>query len=78
MEMVEAGKSCKEVLRQLHAVQSALQAAGTLLIACQARESEAIIRENPDPDERAAELVRLRGFFMELTHYANPNREVNP
>lgn len=78
IEMVEADQSCIEVLRQIFTVKRALRAARALSITCQARQSETIIRVDPDPQKRVDELARLEALFVESSHHSNHQREVSP
>jgi DNA-binding FrmR family transcriptional regulator len=63
IEMTEAGQPCEQVLHQLNAVQSALQAVGTKLIMCQLQSSQAILLDKSSRSRRISELKRLQSLY---------------
>lgn len=69
--LVEAGKPCEQVLHQLGAVRAALRAAGARLLDCQINYSEELVRQNPCPEERAAELTRLVNLYYLVFQYSD-------
>ena len=77
IEMAEAGQPCEQVLHQLGAVDSALRAAGSKLIICQAQSSQSIILDNPSPKLRLAELKRLQSLYTIFLQYPKHQIEVS-
>lgn len=76
-QMVAMGGCCEQVLRQIRTVQEELHMAGCLLLTLQKRESESIIRDDPSPEMRLAELMRLHEIYSEMTRFHYLNYEVN-
>ncbi len=82
--MVEEGQPCDRVLHQLGAVQAALCAAGSALLAGQVESSAEIILRNPSTQARVIELERLvtlyglliqhPSFLMERGSYEHTNQ----
>ena len=64
--MMEDRQPCNQTLRQIGTIQRALRDLGYSLIACQVRESIALIQTNPDPDARTIEISRLRELYKEM------------
>ncbi len=76
IEMAEAGQPCEQVLHQLHAVQAALRAITSRLIACEIEASEAIILDSRSSRKRIAQLQRLQSLYTILTQRSNQRNEV--
>jgi len=74
--MAESGEPCEQVLHQLGAVQAALRAAGARLLTCQVKHSEDVIRNSLSPEDRAAELTRLRSLYQLLAQYPEYDRKI--
>lgn len=70
--LLEAGKPCEQVLHQLGAVRAALRAAGARLLESQISDCKQVIRNNPCPDEREAELIRLLKLYFLQIQYFHP------
>jgi len=64
--LVEAGTPCKQVFRQLCAIQAELQALEIQILNCQINTSKSIIRFDPSADNRLAELHRLFDLYNTL------------
>ena len=71
IDMLEAGELCEPILHQLSAVEAALRAAGSRLLACQLRQSQEVIRHNPCAEERIAEITRLLVLYHHLARYSD-------
>lgn len=78
INMAEGDQPCEEVLYQLNAVETALRTAGIRLIICQAQSSQAVILGSPSPDERVAQLERLRSLYLLFRQYSHYSSEVSP
>jgi len=57
--MLEADRSCEQILHQLNAVQAALRAVGGLLLQNEVQECMGAVLKSDCPEESAAELERL-------------------
>ncbi|MEW5938302.1 MAG: metal-sensing transcriptional repressor [Chloroflexota bacterium] len=73
IEMAEAGQPCEQVIHQLGAVQGALRAAMSKLIACEVQTSETIILDSRSSRKRIAQLKRLQSLYTLL----NPRLQSN-
>jgi DNA-binding FrmR family transcriptional regulator len=69
--MLEAGEPCEPILHQLGAVEAALRAAGSRLLACQLRQSQEVIRHSPCAEDRVAEITRLLVLYHLLTRHSD-------
>lgn len=63
--MMEDGETCSQILHKIGAVRQALCEVGCFLIACQLRESIALIQCKADPTTQHIELSRLRDLYIE-------------
>lgn len=77
IRMVENGQPCEEVLHQLNAVQSALHAAGTKIICCEAGSIREDIVNSASFPKRAVELRRLQSLYSIYVQRFNHTPEVN-
>ncbi|MCJ7661427.1 MAG: metal-sensitive transcriptional regulator [Anaerolineales bacterium] len=57
--MVEDDQSCEQILHQLYAVQSAVQATSCLILRQRVQQCLDTLQYNPGPDESSVELKRL-------------------
>jgi DNA-binding FrmR family transcriptional regulator len=64
--MMEDGEACSQILQKIEIARRALRALGYSLIACQLRESIALIQNNPDPETQSIEFSRLRDLYTEV------------
>jgi DNA-binding FrmR family transcriptional regulator len=64
--MMEDRHPCNQVLHKIESIQRALRVLGCSLIAYQVRESIAFLQNNPDPDARIIEIVRLQDLYKEM------------
>ena len=68
IEMAETERSCEQVLYQLNAVRSELDAVLVRVLICQLQKSEALILYGTSPQERASELKRLQSLYVMCKH----------
>ena len=68
IEMAESERSCEQVLHQLNAVQSALDAVSVRVLICQLQQSEALILHSTSSQERTSELKRLQSLYTMHRH----------
>lgn len=64
--MMEDGEACSQILHRIVTARRALRVLGCSLIACQLRESIALIQNNPDLETQSIELSRLRDLYTEV------------
>jgi DNA-binding FrmR family transcriptional regulator len=76
--MLEDGEACSQILQKMGTARRALRALEYSLIACQLRESIALIQNNPDPDTQSIELSRLRDLYIEVIRMPFLKNEVKP
>jgi hypothetical protein NreA len=69
IEMIEAGEACEDILYQLAAVQAALRAASLVVLKRQLQFSAAVIRSDPRPETRCAELEQLLALYTLLNKH---------
>lgn len=62
--MIEAGQPCEDVLHQLTAVEAALRAARLAVLKRRLQTSAAVIRSDPCPEARCAELEQLLALYQ--------------
>ena len=75
--MVESDNCCEQMLQQIRTAQEELHRAGCSLLALQKYQCETIIRDDPNPEIRLAELARLQEIYKVMTHCHYLNYEVN-
>lgn len=73
--MIEDNQPCEQVLHQLGAVQASLRAAGLTLLRDQLESSAEVIRNDPHPEERAAELKRIVNLYRLLCRKPSLNQK---
>ena len=76
--MMEDGEACNQILQKIGTARRALRALEYSLIACQLRESIALIQNNPDPETQSLEFSRLRDLYIEVIRMPFLNNEVKP
>jgi len=76
--MMENGQPCTQILQKIGTIQRALWFLRYSLIACQVRESIVFLQNNPDPDDRAIEISRLRDLYNEMIRTTFLKNEVKP
>jgi DNA-binding FrmR family transcriptional regulator len=76
--MMEDGEACSQILQKIGSARQALRALEYSLIACQLRESIALIQNNPDPETQSIEFSRLRDLYIEVIRMPLLNNEVKP
>jgi DNA-binding FrmR family transcriptional regulator len=67
--MIETGRPCEDVIYQLIAVQAALRAASLVVLKRQLQFSAAVIRSDPRPETRCAELQQLLALYTLLNKH---------
>lgn len=67
--MIEAGQPCEDVLYQLSAVEAALRATGLAVLKRQLQASAAVIKSDPCPETRCAELEQLLALYALLNKH---------
>ncbi len=76
IKMAEGNEPCEQVIHQLNAVQGALRAAMSRMIACEIQTSKAIILDSASPIKRIAELKRLQSLYTIFLQRSNQHNEV--
>ena len=67
--MIENGQPCEDVIYQLIAVQTALRATGLAVLRRQLQASAAVIKSDPCPEIRCAELEQLLALYALLNKH---------
>jgi DNA-binding FrmR family transcriptional regulator len=76
--MMEDGEACNQILQKIATAQRALRVLGCSLIACQLRETIALIQSDPDPETQSINLSRLRDLYLEVIRTPFLKNEVKP
>ncbi len=77
LEMAESDQPCEQILHQLNAVQSALQATGSKIICCQSESMREVILNSESLAERSTALKQLLSLYAIFVQHFNYTSEVN-